>query len=76
MKEYEVKLDIFFVDTHHVEANSEEEAIKKALQDFDLVLNPKSDNEVYFLEEWEVYNKLAEGNFWHGLIYEASAEEI
>jgi hypothetical protein len=26
------------------------------------------------MEEWDVYEKMLEGNFWYGIIYKADAE--
>ena len=40
----------------------------------DLELYPKS-KKGYDIEEWDVYTKMLEGNFWYGIIYEANAQE-
>lgn len=56
-----------------VEAENEKEAIKKAVSECDIQFNPKSELG-YEMEEWDVYEKMMEGNFWYGIIYEADAE--
>jgi hypothetical protein len=75
MKEYSVVLPVNMKVCCIVEANSESEAIDKALMGNDLQLNPKS-KKGYEVEEWDIYTTLLEGNFWYGIIYEAEAEEI
>lgn len=75
MKTFIVDLPINARLTVEVEAESKEEAIKKAYEGNDIDISTKSENG-YFIDEWDVYSKLLEGNCWYGIIYEARAEEL
>jgi len=69
MAEYEVKLPITGFIYTMVEAESEEEAIKKAICEGNYTFND--------IEEWDVREKVIEGNFWHGVgSPRASATEV
>jgi len=72
--EYIVRLPINMSINVSVESNSEKEAIEKAIKECDLSLEGKSEKG-YEIEEWDVYDKLIEGNVFYGSIYEAYAEE-
>jgi hypothetical protein len=74
-KEFRVELPLNARVSVVVEAENEQEAINKALYDFDLQLNPTSEKG-YDIEEWDIFKVMLEGNFWYGITYEASAEEI
>jgi len=73
-KEYWVEIPLNAKITVLVEAETKEEALEQALQNIDLEFNPKSEKG-YQLEEWDVYDKMLQGNFWNGIIYEANVEE-
>ena len=77
-KEYYVSLPVNAKVHVTVEANSEEEAIEKALSEVSFTLeckNEKDSEKHYEIEEWDVYDKMMEGNFWYGVIYKAEAEQ-
>jgi len=74
MKKYYVELPLNARVLIDVEANTEEEAIKKAYEECDLQIKTTS-TIGYEIEEWGIYEKMMEGNFWYGIIYEAEAEE-
>ncbi len=81
MKEEEIEKKTFTVEIPlnakiivTVEADTEEEAIKKAIAECDLQIDGKS-KLGYEIEEWDIYEKMLECNFWNGIIYQASAEE-
>lgn len=72
-KEFVVEIPMNAKITVVVEAENEEEALKEALAKCDLQLNTTS-KLGYSIEEWGIYEKILQGNFWHGIIYEASVE--
>jgi len=80
MTEYKVELPLNAKIVAYIEAESEEEAIEKALEQsekINLKLENDKDCEVDFeLEEYNVFDKLLEGNFFYGIIREATAEEL
>jgi hypothetical protein len=73
-KEFCVEIPLNAKVTVIVEAENEQEALKEALAKCDLQLNPTS-KLGYNIEEWDIYEKMLQGNFWYGIIYEALAEE-
>ena len=73
-KEFTVEIPMNAKIIYIVEAENEEEALQEAISKCDLQLNPTSELG-YEIEEWDVYEKMLEGNFWYGIIYEASVEE-
>ncbi len=72
-KEFVVEIPMNAKITVVVEAENEQEALKEALAKCDLQLNPTSELG-YNIEEWDIYEKMLQGNFWNGIIYEASVE--
>jgi len=72
MKEYSVELPVLMKVTTMVEAETEEEAIRKAIEEIDLIV--KSDSNNYEVQEIEAYEKIVQGNFFLGSISEANAE--
>jgi len=74
MKKFYVEIPINGVICVNVEAEDEKDAILKAINECDVNIESTSERG-YSLEEWNLYNKLAEGNCWYGISYEAFAEE-
>ena len=74
MKTYFVNIPLNARVVVQIDAENEKEAIKKALSENDLTITCKSENG-YDIEEWDCYEKMLEGNFWHGIIYQAEAED-
>lgn len=75
MKEYYVDLPLNAKVSVTVEANDEKEAIEKAKElAYNLEIKTESKDGVH-IEEWDIYDKMLEGNFWYGIIYEADVEE-
>lgn len=72
-KEFVVEIPLNAKITVVVEAENEKEAMEEALSKCDLQLNPTS-KLGYNVEEWDIYEKMLQGNFWYGIIYEASVE--
>ena len=72
---YLVEIPITAKVTVEVIANSEEEAIAKAMDEFDLELNPSSELG-YEIEEWEYHSKVYEGNFSHAVLDEVECSLI
>ena len=72
-KEFVVEIPLNAKITVVVEAENEKEAMEEALSKCDLQLNPTSELG-YNVEEWDIYDKMLQGNFWYGIIYEASVE--
>lgn len=64
MKLYDVRLPICGELSVQVEANSEEDAIEKALG---------SDLSFDMIETWEAHRMIVEGNIFHGSLREAKA---
>jgi hypothetical protein len=64
---YEVTLPVAGIVYAEVEASSEKEAIKIAME------RQYTNDDI---DEWEVYDRLFEGNVTHVTEYEAHAEEI
>lgn len=58
-----------------VVANSEKEAIEKAMNEFDLELNPSSELG-YEIEEWQYHYKVNEGNVSHAVLHEVECSLI
>lgn len=73
-KEFWVEIPLNAKVTVSVTANNKQEAIQKALSQFDMQIKTTS-NLGYCIEEWDIYEKMLQGNFWYGLIYEANSEE-
>lgn len=73
-KTFFVRLPLNAVVSIQVEATSEKQAIEQALDNFDGLLDLTSE-QGYDLEEWQVEDKLLQGNVWYGLLYQAEAEE-
>lgn len=63
MKKYTVKVPIVAVCYVEVEAESEKEAIKKAMGSNDLTIEN--------VEEWEAHERIVEGNICHTYNYKA-----
>lgn len=72
---YLVEIPITGKVTVEVVANSEKEAIEKAMDEFDLTLNPSSELG-YEIEEWEYHSKVNEGNFSHAVLDEVECSLI
>lgn len=72
-KQFIVEIPLNAKITVVIEAESEDDAIQEALAKCDLQLNPTSEIG-YNIEEWDVYDKMLQGSFWSGIIYQASAE--
>jgi hypothetical protein len=68
MKRYSVDVPISGYINIEVEADTEEDAIRTALESDDL----KIDNVV----EWEAHEKICEGNVCNAIFWEAEATEI
>ncbi len=66
MKEYSVAVPILGTALVVVEAESEEEAIKLAVDE----ALPEQ------VDEWMAYGKLVEGNFFHGQISKARIDDV
>lgn len=75
MKEYFVDIPLNARLSVSVEANDKKEAIEKAMGLASSLEIKTESKEGLSIEEWEVYDKMLEGNFWYGIIHEASAEE-
>jgi len=74
MKTFYVNIPLNARVVVQIDAENQEEAIKKALLENDLSITCKSEKG-YDIEEWDCYDKMLEGNYWHGIIYRAEAEE-
>lgn len=74
MKKYSVRIPLLAEVYVEVIAESEKEAIEKAINDSDLLIDGQSDKG-YSIEEWELLDKVAYGNVYCGSIREADAEE-
>lgn len=72
MKEFNVELPVLMKVTTMIEAETEEEAIRKAIEECDLTA--KSDSGNYEVQEMEAYEQLLQGNFFLGAISKANAE--
>ncbi len=68
MKTYSVTLPVSGVIHTEVEAESEDDAIEKALADPDITIDD--------IAEWEPCRNIVEGNVFYGHTNEASAEEV
>jgi len=72
--EYSVRIPLLASVTVSIEAESEKEAIEKAIGEY-CDIHLKVESKVgYELEEWNVFDKITEGNFYYGHINEADAE--
>jgi hypothetical protein len=76
MKRYNIRLPFTGYFVVEVNAESEEEAVTKARQNvsFDDDEEPTKD---FFFEigEWDVHDKVVEGNFFHGILSKIEIEE-
>ncbi len=66
MKTYNVTLPITGIAWLEIQAESEQEAIDKALQEV----------EQKHIEEWNAVEQIVQGNIFHGHTNDASAEEV
>jgi len=72
MKEFSVELPVLMKVTTMVEAESKQEAIRKAIENIDLV--SKSDSGNYEVQEIEAYENLKKGKLFWGSISSARAK--
>lgn len=68
MTRYSIQLPVAGIIAFEIEAENEEDAIKKAILSDEI--NTKN------LIEWDAYEKLVEGNCVHAPLWEAEVEEI
>ena len=59
-----------------VKAESKEEALNKLYADTPLSLDYPDEQFEYVDAEWELYDKVVEGNVYHGMINELHIEEV
>ena len=75
-KEYFVRMPFAGVISALVEAESEEDAIEKALKsDVKIDLEEGDTNNGVEVEEWDLYKRTVEGNVCYTPLWEAEAEE-
>lgn len=72
---YLVQIPFAGIITAEIEAKNEKEAIKKALSECDIEFNQTS-KLGYEIEEFEVYEKLVEGNVFNGSLDSIDVSEL
>lgn len=73
MKNYYVRVPLAGVIGFSVEAESEKEAIEKAMST-DIAVDLTGENGAE-IEEWDLYNKIVEGNVVYAPLWRVEAEE-
>lgn len=75
MKNFTVIMPFTGIAVRTIEAETEQEAIEKFLDDSTFpVINPKKDNDVD-IEQIEFASKIVEGNLFHGVQNEVEVQE-
>jgi len=74
-KEFFVEIPLNAMVVVSVEAENKEEAIKQAIENFDMRIKTESEKG-YEIEQWDVYDQMLAGNVWYGITYKAHAEEM
>lgn len=75
MKNYSVMMPVLLSVIVSVESDSEKEAISKAVSEADFNIKLTESDLGYELHEWNVYDRISQGNYYSGHINEAEAEE-
>ena len=75
MKQYSVLIPVLLSVSVSIEADNEKEAIEKAVKQADFNVKVNDSDLGYELHEWSVYDKISQGNYYHGHICEADAQE-
>ena len=78
MSTYLVRLPVVMMVCKEIEADSEQDAIGKAINDDTLIIDlAKSSNDSgWMIEEWEALERIVEGNVVHTYNHTAEAEKL